>query len=68
MIHLADPAIEDTVKRSAQPYFVPEGNACALLATKDHINRFVFDLTVPDTEGYQPGPRQRHRTSNPLPR
>jgi hypothetical protein len=43
--------IEATIKRSAQPYFVPDGNVCALLATKDHINLFLYDPTVPDPDG-----------------
>lgn len=47
----ADPGIEETIKRSVQPYFVLDGNVCALLATKDHINLFLYDPTVPDPEG-----------------
>ena len=47
----ADPGIEETVKRSVQPYFVLDGNVCALLATKGHINLFLYDPTVPDPEG-----------------
>jgi hypothetical protein len=35
-----------------QPYFVLEGNVCALLATKDHVNAFLYDgAIVPDPEG-----------------
>jgi len=35
-----------------QPYFVLQGNICALLATKDHINVFLYDGgIVPDPEG-----------------
>jgi hypothetical protein len=51
MIHAADPEIEETIKRSVQPYFVLDGNVCALLATKDHVNLFVYDPTVPDPAG-----------------
>ena len=51
IIWAADPDIEETIKRSVQPYFVLEGNVCALLATKDHINLFLYDPTVPDPEG-----------------
>jgi hypothetical protein len=29
----ADPAIEETIKRTVQPCFVLNGNVCALLAT-----------------------------------
>jgi hypothetical protein len=48
VVHKADPDVEETIKRSVQPYFVLQGNICALLATKDHINVFVYDPTVPD--------------------
>jgi hypothetical protein len=35
-----------------QPYFVLQGNICALLATKDHVNVFLYDGgIVPDPEG-----------------
>jgi hypothetical protein len=51
MIRVADPDIEETIKRSRQPYFVLDGNVCALLATKDHINLFLYDPTVADPEG-----------------
>jgi hypothetical protein len=47
----ADPDIEETIKRSVQPYFVLQGNVCALLATKNHINLFLYDPTVPDPDG-----------------
>ena len=47
----ADPAIEETIKRTVQPYFVLEGNVCAFLATKDHVNLFLYDPTVPDPKG-----------------
>ena len=52
LIHAADPEVEETIKRRVQPYFVLEGNVCALLATKDHINVFLYDGgIVPDPEG-----------------
>jgi hypothetical protein len=51
MIWDADPDIEETIKRFVQPYFVLDGNVCALLATKDHINLFLYDPVVPDPEG-----------------
>ena len=38
IIRTADPDIEETIKRSVQPYFVLDGNVCALLATKDHVS------------------------------
>ncbi len=51
LIHLADSGIEETIKRSAQPYFVLEGNVAALLATKDHVNVFIYDPIAPDPHG-----------------
>jgi hypothetical protein len=43
LAHEADPELEETVKRTVQPYFVLQGNVCALLATKDHVNLFLYD-------------------------
>jgi hypothetical protein len=51
IIWAVDPEIDETVKRSVQPYFVLEGNVCALLATKDHVNLFLYDPTVADPDG-----------------
>jgi hypothetical protein len=51
IVWAADPEIEETIKRSVQPYFVLDGNVCALLATKDHVNLFLYDPTVPDPAG-----------------
>jgi hypothetical protein len=52
LVHVADPDVEETIKRSVQPYFVLEGNICAFLAAKDHVNVFVYDgAIVPDPEG-----------------
>ena len=52
LVHAADPAIEETIKRRVQPYFVLDGNICALLAAKDHVNVFLYDGgIVPDPEG-----------------
>jgi hypothetical protein len=52
LAHAADPGVQETVKRRVQPYFVLEGNICALLATKDHVNVFLYDgAIVPDPEG-----------------
>jgi hypothetical protein len=48
LVREADPVVDETIKRSVQPYFVLQGNICALLATKDHVNVFVYDPTVPD--------------------
>ncbi len=52
LVHAADPEVEETIKRRVQPYFVLEGNVCALLATRDHVNVFLYDgAIVPDPEG-----------------
>jgi hypothetical protein len=52
LVHAADPEVVETVKRRVQPYFVLEGNICALLAAKDHVNVFLYDgAIVPDPEG-----------------
>ena len=52
LIHAADPELMETIKRTVQPYFVLEGNVCALLATKDHVNLFLYDGgIVPDPKG-----------------
>jgi hypothetical protein len=48
LVHAADPQVAETIKRSKLPYFVLEGNICALLAAKDHVNVFVYDPIVPD--------------------
>ena len=50
--HAADPDVAETIKRTTQPYFVLEGNICALLAAKDHVNVFLYDgAIVPDPDG-----------------
>ena len=51
LVHAADPDVEETIKRIDRPYFVLDGNICALLAAKDHVNVFLYDPIVPDPEG-----------------
>jgi hypothetical protein len=52
LAHAADPELTETIKRRVQPYFVLQGNVCALLATKDHVNVFLYDGgIVPDPDG-----------------
>ncbi len=52
LVHAADPEVTETIKRTVQPYFVLDGNICALLAAKDHVNIFLYDgAIVPDPEG-----------------
>ena len=49
LIHGVDPEMTETVKRKVRPYFVLHGNVCAILATKDHLNLFLYDgAIVPD--------------------
>ncbi|MGB0091160.1 MAG: DUF1801 domain-containing protein [Solirubrobacteraceae bacterium] len=51
LVHAADSQVQETIKRKVQPYFVLEGNICALLAAKDHVNVFLYDGgIVPDPE------------------
>src|SRR5690242_21332409 len=52
LVHAADPEVVETIKRTDRPYFVLQGNICALLAAKDHVNIFLYDgAIVPDPEG-----------------
>lgn len=51
LAHAADPDVTETIKRSNRPYFILDGNICALLATKDHVNVFIYDPIAPDPEG-----------------
>jgi hypothetical protein len=52
LIHAADPEVVETIKYRDRPYFVLDGNVCALLAAKDHVNVFLYDgAIVPDPEG-----------------
>jgi hypothetical protein len=51
IVHEADQDVIETIKRTVQPYFVLDGNICALLGAKDHVNVFLYDPTVSDPEG-----------------
>ncbi|MFI6172536.1 DUF1801 domain-containing protein [Nocardia sp. NPDC051052] len=52
LVHAADPAVVETIKRTVQPYFVLDGNICALLAAKTHVNVFLYDgAMVADPDG-----------------
>lgn len=52
LVHSADPEVGETIKRTVRPYFVLNGNICALLAAKDHVNVFLYDGgIVPDPDG-----------------
>jgi hypothetical protein len=51
LVHAADPDVTETIKFTNRPYFVLQGNICALLAAKDHVNVFLYDGgIVPDPE------------------
>jgi hypothetical protein len=52
LVHAADREVTETIKFTNRPYFVLQGNICALLAAKDHVNVFLYDgAIVPDPEG-----------------
>ena len=52
LVHAVDPEMTETVKRRDRPYYVLDGNVCALLAAKDHVNLFLYDGgIVPDPGG-----------------
>ena len=52
IVHAADPNVVETIKFRDRPYFVLDGNVCALLAAKQHVNVFLYDgAIVPDPEG-----------------
>lgn len=51
LVHAADPEVAETIKFRDRPYFVLDGNICALLAARDHVNVFLYDgAIVPDPE------------------
>lgn len=52
LVNAADQDVTETIKYSDRPYFVLDGNICALQAAKDHVNIFLYDgAIVPDPEG-----------------
>src|ERR1035438_8951742 len=52
LVHAADLEVTETIKRTKLPYFVLQGDICAMLAAKDHVNVFLYDgAIVPDPEG-----------------
>ncbi len=50
LIHEAEPEIQETIKRTDRPYFLLNGNVCALQSAKDHINIFIYDPIALDPE------------------
>jgi hypothetical protein len=52
LVHAADAEVVETIKFRDRPYFVLQGNICALLAARDHVNVFLYDGgIVPDPAG-----------------
>ena len=51
LIHVAEPDITEEVKYTFRPYFTYNGHVCALLATKKHVNIFIYDPIAPDPAG-----------------
>jgi hypothetical protein len=59
LVHSVDPEVTEVIKRSYLPYFVLQGNICALLAAKQHVNVFLYDGgMVPDPAGIITGGQQ----------
>jgi hypothetical protein len=52
LVHAADPELTETIKRTKLPFFVLQGNVCALQAARNHVNVFLYDGgIVEDPEG-----------------
>jgi hypothetical protein len=52
LVHAADPAVVETIKRTRLPFFTLDGNVCALLAAKGWVNVFLYGgAIVPDPHG-----------------
>ncbi|GAA4353672.1 DUF1801 domain-containing protein [Angustibacter luteus] len=55
----ADPEVIETVKRRVQPYYVLDGNVCALLAARGWVNVFIYNgALVDDPTGLITGGRR----------
>ena len=52
LVHAADPDVVETIRRTTLPYFTLNGNICALLGAKTHLNIFIYDPIAPDPEGF----------------
>ena len=52
LVLATDPDVQETIKRADRPYYVLDGNICALLAARDHVNIFLYDgAIVPAPQG-----------------
>jgi len=43
LVHAADPEMTETIKRTKLPFFLLQGNVCALQAARNHVNVFLYD-------------------------
>ena len=43
LVHEAEPEIVEEVRFGNRPYFLYQGVVCAMQATKDHLNVFLYD-------------------------
>jgi hypothetical protein len=52
LVHEAEPEISEEVRYGNRPYFLYRGVVCAMQATKDHLNVFLYEGgTAPDPHG-----------------
>ena len=52
LVHEAEPDILEEVRYGNRPYFLYRGAVCAMQATKDHLNVFLYEGgTAPDPHG-----------------
>jgi hypothetical protein len=52
LVHEAEPDILEEVRYANRPYFLYRGVVCAMQATKDHLNVFLYDGGLaPDPHG-----------------
>jgi hypothetical protein len=57
LVHAADAEVTETIKRTNRPYFTLQGNICALLAARDHVN--IKMLTTGQQATSPPAQRSR---------
>jgi hypothetical protein len=52
LVHEAEPEVLEEVRYGNRPYFLYRGVVCAMQATKDHLNVFLYEGgTAPDPHG-----------------
>ena len=67
LVHAADPEVTETIKRANRPYFVLQGNICALLAAKDHVNVFLYDGGTAEVSRSSPASTPARPSDSQLP-